>query len=112
METRRKFSREFKLEAVKMVVDRGIALEQAARDLDLNENMLRRWIREFSERPPRRVSLAWKYEARAGRDCLTAKGSCQTQDGARHPKKSRSVLREGIDVRCNFIVKHRGVSGG
>jgi len=51
METRRKFSREFKLEAVKMVVDRGVALKQAARDLDLNENMLRRWIREFSEDP-------------------------------------------------------------
>jgi transposase len=49
METRRKFSREFKLEAVKMVVERGVALKQAARDLDLNENVLRRWIREFSE---------------------------------------------------------------
>ena len=48
METRRKFSREFKLEAVKMVKDRGVALSQAARDLELNENMLRRWIREFS----------------------------------------------------------------
>ena len=28
MDTRRKFSREFKLEAVKMVQDRGIALKQ------------------------------------------------------------------------------------
>jgi transposase len=51
METRRKFSREFKLEAVKMVKERGVALSQAARDLELNENMLRRWIREFSEDP-------------------------------------------------------------
>lgn len=41
METRRKFSREFKLEAVKMVQDRGVALKQAARDLDFNENMNR-----------------------------------------------------------------------
>lgn len=49
METRRKFSREFKLEAVKMVKERGVALSQAARDLELNENMLRRWIRELSE---------------------------------------------------------------
>ena len=51
MYTRRKFSREFKLEAVKMVKDRGVALKQVARDLDLNENMLRRWIRESSEDP-------------------------------------------------------------
>ena len=51
MDTRRKFSREFKLEAVKMVKDRGVALKQVARDLDLNENMLRRWIHESSEDP-------------------------------------------------------------
>ena len=51
MDTRRKFSREFKLEAVKMVQGRGVALRQVARDLDLNENMLRRWIRESSEDP-------------------------------------------------------------
>jgi transposase len=51
METRRKFSREFKLEAVKMVKERGVALRQAARDLEINENMLRRWIREFGEDP-------------------------------------------------------------
>jgi transposase len=32
---RRKFSREFKVEAVKLVVDRGVSAAQAARDLDL-----------------------------------------------------------------------------
>ena len=51
MDTRRKFSREFKLEAVKMVQGRGVTLKQVARDLDLNENMLRRWVREFGEDP-------------------------------------------------------------
>jgi transposase len=51
MDTRRKFSRKFKLEAVKMVQGRGVALKQVARDLDLNENMLRRWVREFGEDP-------------------------------------------------------------
>ncbi len=43
---RRKFSREFKLEAVKLVRDRGVAVAQAARDLDLHENVLRKWVRE------------------------------------------------------------------
>ena len=38
---RRKFSREFKLEAVRLVKDRGVAVAQAARDLDLHENVLR-----------------------------------------------------------------------
>lgn len=43
---RRKFSREFKLEAVRLVKDRGVAMTQAARDLDLHENVLRKWVRE------------------------------------------------------------------
>ena len=47
----KKFSREFKLEAVKMVKDRGVAARQVSRDLDINENMLRRWIKELSEDP-------------------------------------------------------------
>ena len=45
---RRKFSREFKLEAVRLVKDRGVAVVQAARDLDLHENVLRKWVREFA----------------------------------------------------------------
>ena len=48
---RRKFSREFKLEAVKLVVDRGVAVAQAARDLDLHENVLRKWVREQAADP-------------------------------------------------------------
>ena len=43
---RKKYSREFKLEAVNLVRDRGVAIVQAARDLDLNHNMLRRWLKE------------------------------------------------------------------
>lgn len=42
---RRMFSREFKLEAVRLVKDRGVAVAQAARDLDVHENVLRKWIR-------------------------------------------------------------------
>ena len=45
---RRKFSREFKLEAVRLVKDRGVAVAQAARDLDLHEHVLRKWVREFA----------------------------------------------------------------
>jgi len=44
MVTRRKFSREFKFEAVKLVKDRGVSVAQAARDLDVHENVLRKWL--------------------------------------------------------------------
>lgn len=48
---RRTFSRGFKLEAVRLVKERGVAAEQAARDLDLHENVLRKWVRELSADP-------------------------------------------------------------
>lgn len=31
--------------------DRGVAVAQAARDLDLHENVLRKWIRELGADP-------------------------------------------------------------
>ena len=36
---RRSFSREFKLEAVRLVRERGVSVAQAARDLDVHENV-------------------------------------------------------------------------
>jgi transposase len=48
MVTRRRFSREFKLEAVNLVRDRGVAVAQAARDLDVHENVLRKWVKELA----------------------------------------------------------------
>lgn len=42
MRTRRKFSREFKFEAVRLVRERGVSVAQAARDLDVHENVLRK----------------------------------------------------------------------
>lgn len=42
MGTRRQFSREFKLEAVKLIKELGVAVAQAARDLDVHEIVLRK----------------------------------------------------------------------
>ena len=51
MAARRQFSREFKLEAVKLVEERGVSLRRAAQDLDVHENVLRKWVREHREQP-------------------------------------------------------------
>lgn len=51
MGTRRQFSREFKLEAVKLVKERGVSVTQAARDLDIHQTVLRAWIRELAADP-------------------------------------------------------------
>ena len=46
---RKEFSREFKAEAVKLVKDPGVSVAQAARNLDIHENVLRKWIREHAD---------------------------------------------------------------
>ena len=45
---RRTFSREFKIEAVRLVTEQGESLSQVARDLDLDRKMLRRWKDELA----------------------------------------------------------------
>ena len=44
---RRKFSREFKIEAVRLVRERGVSVAQASRDIDVHVNVLRKWAKEF-----------------------------------------------------------------
>ena len=48
---RRKFSREFKVEAVRLIKERGVSVAQAGRDLDVHENVLRKWMRELAADP-------------------------------------------------------------
>jgi transposase len=40
-----------KVEAVRLVCERGVSVAQAARDLELHENMLRRWVKELAADP-------------------------------------------------------------
>jgi transposase len=48
---RRQFTKEFKVEAVRLVRDRGVSVAQASRDLDVHENLLRGWIKKFVADP-------------------------------------------------------------
>jgi transposase len=48
---RRRFARILRVEAVKLVWERGVAVRQAARDLNAHENVLRKWVKEFGADP-------------------------------------------------------------
>jgi len=43
---RRSFTTEFKHEAVKLVLERGVVIGQAAKDLGLHQNVLRNWVKD------------------------------------------------------------------
>ena len=46
-QTRRRFTREFKLESVRQVISEGRTQKQVAEELGLNTNVLGRWVKEF-----------------------------------------------------------------
>jgi len=49
MTTRKKYSKEFKLDAVSLVLDQGYTRREAAKSLDINEQMLGRRVKEHRE---------------------------------------------------------------
>ena len=48
---RRQHAREFKLEAVRLIEDRGVSYVQASRDLGVHTSQLRDWLKKFSDDP-------------------------------------------------------------
>ena len=47
MKKRRKYSRDYKLAAVKKVIERGLSYREVARDLGIRDSMIRSWRKAF-----------------------------------------------------------------
>jgi len=107
---RRQFTQEFKLEAVRLIKERGVSYAQASADLCVHRTQLRNWVKQFAEDPqhafpghgqmkPEQLEIA-----QLKREVARLKAERDIQ------KKSRGLLREGIDMKFGFIAKHRGIS--
>ena len=59
---RKTYSREFKIEAVRLTTEGGAVVAQVARDLGLNENTLHNWRRQFRD---------WGAGPTAGKEALS-----------------------------------------
>ena len=46
---RRKFTREFKLEAVRLIRERGVSYAQASQDLGVHVSQLRNWVKALGD---------------------------------------------------------------
>ncbi|HCY5196609.1 TPA: IS3 family transposase [Staphylococcus aureus] len=108
MERRRTFSREFKLEAVKLVIERGVSVAQAAKDLDVHENVLRKWVRELRQEPQEAFPGNGKQKAQDAEIARLHKEVAKLKMERDILKKGRGLLREGVDVKFGFVAKHRG----
>jgi len=48
---RKKYSREFKIEAVRLIADKGYSIAEASRNLGIEYSVLRRWKKQFEHDP-------------------------------------------------------------
>ena len=106
---RRRFTREFKLEAVRLIKERGVSFAQASHDLSVHQSQLRSWVKALAADPqhafpgqgqmkPEQLEIAQlKREViklKAERDIL---------------KKAAAYFAKEFDVKFGFIAKYRGI---
>ncbi|NNM74237.1 IS3 family transposase [Enterovirga aerilata] len=106
---RRKFGREFKIEAVRLIKDRGVSAAQAARDLDVYENVLRKWVKEFSSDPGQAFPGPGQMKPEQAEIDRLRKEVVRLRAERDNLKKGHRLLRAGRAVRFAFIAKHRTV---
>ncbi len=105
---RRRFTREFKLEAVRLIRDRGVSYAQTAQDLKVHPTQLRNWVKKSAEDPQHAFPGQGQMKpeqleiARLKREVIKLKAE------RRHQKKPRPTSRR-IDMKFAFIAKHRGI---
>ena len=49
MSTRKKYSKEFKLETINLVLQQGYTINEVAANLGIHVSMINRWIREYRQ---------------------------------------------------------------
>ena len=106
---RRQYTREFKLEAVRLIKQRGVSYAQASKDLGVHPTQLRNWVKQLADDPqhafpghgqmkPEQLEIAQlKREVarlKAERDIL---------------KKAAAYFAKEFGVKFAFIAKHRGI---
>lgn len=88
---RRKFGREFKIEAVRLVRERGVSVAQAARDLDVHETVLHRWVKQMAADP----QLAFPGQGQMKPEQIEIDRLRKEVEASKNPR-----LRRGLMVLC------------
>lgn len=92
---RKKYTREFKEEAVKLITEQGYQIAETARNLGINETMLSRWKKEIT----------------GGEDNLSSDGTKAMRAELSHLRKENKRLkmeREILKKAAAFFAKESG----
>ena len=93
-----------------MVRERGVSVAQArlSRDIDVHENVVRKWVKEFGADPKQAFPGHGQMKPEQLEIDRLRREVAKAQGGARHPKKGRSLLTRGsrheVRLHCRSTV--------
>ena len=105
---RRRFTREFKLEAVRLIKERGVSYAQASQDLGVHQSQLRSWVKALADDRQH----AFPGQGRMKPEQLDFKGDARTS-GERRRREGGNIFGDQIKVgiAISFFVKKHGTTG-
>ena len=91
---RRQFTREFKLEAVRLIKQRGVSYAQASADLGVHPTQLRNWVKQLADDPQHAFPGQGQMKPEQLEIAQLKREVVKTEGRTGHPKKlSRAVAR-------------------
>ena len=84
-----------------LVTEQGYKISEAARSLDVGANLIGRWRRQFEEE-----ASGVRLSGDEREELKRLRKEVRQADGKRDFKKSQPVLREGNEVKYDFIGTH------
>src|SRR6476646_3997161 len=115
---RRRFTREFKLEAVRLIRDRGVSYAQASQDLKVHPTQLRNWVKAFADDPqhafpgqgqmkPEQLEIARLKRGRETYDWIPDDRNGRLRSGSRCALAPGGAIDKGGSEVCSRSEAHR-----
>ncbi|WP_424511413.1 IS3 family transposase [Reinekea marinisedimentorum] len=105
--TRKKYSKEFKLDAIALVLEQGYSRSEAARSLDINANMLGRWIKEHQAQDDQAFRGNGKLTEEQAEIRKLKEQVRRLEMEKEILKKANGLLCQRNEVKYSFIAQHK-----
>lgn len=101
----KRYTNEFKIEAVKQVTDWGYPVAGVAERLGISQHSLYHWMKQFGVPEAQRTGACSQQD----RESAPEVGIAARHRRARHPKKGHGILCQGVPVYafiCAYEAQH------
>jgi len=110
MTKRKQYSKEFKLDAVSLVTEQGYTQLEAAKGLEINANMLSRWVRKLSDTDGQAFRGNGKLTPDQEENKRLRAAIKRLEMERDILKKSDGLLCKRNEIKYSFITEHKKTS--